>query len=60
MKLRTAYTKNKWNGKIMDQTVHTVPDQNLSIRELLDRHSRGLPLGASENQGQPIVTGKQK
>jgi len=56
MKLRTAYTKNRWKGKKMDQTVHTVPDQNLSIRQLLDRHSRGLPLGASENQGEYFET----
>lgn len=56
MKLRTAYTKNKWKGKKMDQTLNTIPDQNLSIRQLLDRHSRGLPLGASQNQGEYFDT----
>lgn len=40
----------------MDQTVNTIPDQNLSIRQLLDRHSRGLPLGASQNQGEYFDT----
>jgi len=40
----------------MDDTVHTVPDQNLTIRQLLDRHSRGLPLGASQMQGEYFDT----
>lgn len=29
----------------------TVPDQNLSIKELLVRHSRGIPIGAQFRQG---------
>ena len=56
MKLKNAYTKSKYKGKKMDQTVNTIPDQNLSIRQLLDRHSRGLPLGASQNQGEYFDT----
>ena len=56
MKFRNAYTKSKYKGKKMDQTVNTIPDQNLSIRQLLDRHSRGLPLGASQNQGEYFDT----
>jgi len=56
MKLRNAYTKSKYKGKKMDPTVNTIPDQNLSIRQLLDRHSRGLPLGASQNQGEYFDT----
>lgn len=56
MKFKNAYTKSKFKGKKMDQTVNTVPDQNLSIRQLLDRHSRGLPLGASQNQGEYFDT----
>ena len=56
MKLRNAYTKSKYKGKKMDQTVNTIPDQNLSIRQLLDRHSRGLPLGASQKQGEYFDT----
>jgi len=55
-KINNAYSKSKYKGKIMDQTVHTIPDQNLSIRQLLDRHSRGLPLGASQNQGEYFDT----
>jgi len=56
MKFKNAYTKSKYKGKKMDQTVNTIPDQNLSIRQLLDRHSRGLPLGASEKQGEYFDT----
>lgn len=56
MKFRNAYTKSKYKGKKMDQTVNTIPDQNLSIRQLLDRHSRGLPLGATNHQGEYFET----
>ena len=56
MKFKNAYTKSKFKGKKMSQEVNTIPDQNLSIRELLDRHSRGLPLGASQKQGEYFDT----
>ena len=56
MKFKNAYTKSKFKGKKMSQEVNTLPDQNLSIRELLDRHSRGLPLGASQKQGEYFDT----
>ena len=60
MKFKNAYTKSKFKGKKMSQEVNTIPDQNLSIRQLLDRHSRGLPLGGSENQGEYVETGIQR
>lgn len=56
MKFKTAYSKSKYKGKKMSDEVLTVPDQNLSIRTLLDRHSRGLPLGASQRQGEYFDT----
>tara|TARA_B110000483_G_C17934878_1_gene442268 strand:- start:118 stop:474 length:357 start_codon:yes stop_codon:yes gene_type:complete len=56
MKFKTAYSKSKYKGKKMSNEVLTVPDQNLSIRTLLDRHSRGLPLGASQKQGEYFET----
>lgn len=31
-------------GKVFDQPSMTVPDQSLTIRQILDRYSRGLPL----------------
>lgn len=33
-------------GPESDPTQVTVPDQNLTIRQLLDNHSRGLPPGS--------------
>lgn len=29
----------------------TVPDQSMSLRTLLDRHSRGMPFGVAQNAG---------
>ena len=43
--------KNKDMGKSM-----TLPDQNLTIQELLERHSRGVPLGAVDKQGEYFDT----
>ena len=43
--------KNKDMGKSM-----TLPDQNLTIKELLDRHSRGVSLGAPDLQGEYFDT----
>tara|TARA_B100000427_G_C15119975_1_gene425397 strand:+ start:96 stop:470 length:375 start_codon:yes stop_codon:yes gene_type:complete len=34
----------------------TLPDQNLTIGELLDRHSRGVSLGAVDKQGEYFDT----
>jgi hypothetical protein len=45
----SGYKKNM--GKSM-----TLPDQNLTIKELLDRHSRGVPLGAVDRQGEYFDT----
>ncbi len=49
-------------GKTMDTTQHTVPDQHMSVRELLANHARGLPIHAQTNEGKyfgteiPIIT----
>ena len=58
MKFKTQFTKTYKGskGKKMSNEVLTVPDQNLSVRELLDRHSRGLPIGASAKDGQYFDT----
>ena len=59
MKIRHQFNSEETfcKGKFFDTTtVHTVPDQNMSIRTLLDRHSRGLPLGASAKQGEYFDT----
>lgn len=33
-----------YEGQIIDQPSETVPDQTMSIRTILDRYARGLPL----------------
>jgi len=33
-----------YQGQIIDQPSETVPDQTMSIRTILDRYARGLPL----------------
>ena len=53
---RTQYNSPVHTGKIMDSTLLTQPDQNMSIKDLLDRHSRGLPLGATQQQGEYFDT----
>ena len=53
---RTQFTNYNETGKIMDASILTLPDQNLSIRELLDKHSRGIPLGVTENKGEYFDT----
>ncbi len=53
MKLNKQFTEayKGSKGKTMDQTIHTQPDMTMSIRDLLDRHSRGLPLTTNERKG---------
>lgn len=52
MKLATSHYK----GKKMDTTTQTVPDQNMGIRELLNRHTRGVPLGVNSRKGEYFDT----
>jgi hypothetical protein len=58
MKIRTQFQEAENSsgydndpGKTM-----TVPDQGLTITELLDRHSRGVSLGATDRQGEYFDT----
>jgi hypothetical protein len=53
---RTQYNTSAFTGKKMDSTLLTQPDQNMSIKDLLDRHSRGLPLGATQQKGEYFDT----
>ena len=58
MKIRKQFSKKykgtPWKGKPGKSI--TVPDQNLTISELLDRHSRGVSLGAPEIKGEYFDT----
>ena len=43
-------------GKKMDNKLNTIPDQTKTIRELLDNHSRGIPLGVNDQKGEYFDT----
>lgn len=48
------YKGSPWKGKPGKSL--TLPDQNLTIGELLDRHSRGVSLGAPDLKGEYFDT----
>ena len=56
--------RTQFSGKIFQSSGYkkkmgksmTLPDQNLTIKELLDRHSRGVSLGAPDLQGEYFDT----
>jgi hypothetical protein len=56
--------RKQFTGKTLQSTSYkqkpgktmTVPDQNLTIAELLDRHSRGVSLGAPDLKGEYFDT----
>lgn len=50
--IRTQFQINENSTYIVDKETLTVPDQTLTIKELLDRHSRGLPLGVTQQKGE--------
>lgn len=58
MNLRKQFTAGYEGtpGPSPDQTLVTQPDMTMSIRDLLDRHSRGLPLTTNERQGEYFDT----
>lgn len=58
--IRTSLNYNYLDNqrKIFTQPSQTIPDQTMSIREILERHSRGLDLGGQkesifEEDGEP-------
>jgi len=59
IKKRSVYTNKKYQSsgfkKKMGKSM-TLPDQNLTIAELLDRHSRGVSLGAPDLKGEYFDT----
>jgi len=58
MKLRKQFTAGYegTSGPSPDTTLMTQPDMTMSIRELLDRHSRGLPLTTNQRTGEYFDT----
>lgn len=55
MQVRTWFNKPIYKGEKNDMPSMTVPEQAMSIREILDRFSRGLPLGG---QRVPVYNGE--
>lgn len=58
MKLRKQFTAGYEGtpGPSPDTTLMTQPDMTMSIRDLLDRHSRGLPLTTNQRNGEYFDT----
>lgn len=53
----TQFTNTpNYKGKKMSDELNTVPDQTLTIRNLLDNHTRGIPLGVSTRVGEYFDT----
>jgi hypothetical protein len=58
-KLRKQFQKKSWTSsghKLKQGKSMTLPDQNLTITQLLDRHSRGVSLGAPQKTGEYFDT----
>lgn len=57
--MKKHITKNVYDHTVhtyvKDSTSQTVPDQTLTMRQLLDRYSRGIPIG---NAKTPIYDGE--
>jgi hypothetical protein len=49
----TQFTNTpNYKGKKMSDELLTIPDQTLTIRNLLDNHTRGIPLGVNTRVGE--------
>lgn len=55
MTVRSILNYQPGLGEINDQPSNTIPDQTLSIKEILNRYARGLPIGG---QKFPIYEGE--
>lgn len=60
MKVRTWLNSPTWlpqeQGEINTRPSITIPDQSMTVREILDRHSRGIPI---TGQGVPQFLGDE-
>jgi CRISPR/Cas system-associated endonuclease/helicase Cas3 len=53
----TQFTNTpNYKGKKMSDELLTIPDQTLTIRNLLDNHTRGIPLGVNTRVGEYFDT----
>lgn len=52
MRVNTQYNQQPYTGRIMTQVSRTLPDQSISIKELITRSRNGLPVMG--NSKEPI------
>lgn len=56
MKIRNIFNAHEFtDNEVISEPSQTIPDQTMSIRELVKRYASGLPLGGSNN---PIYEGE--
>jgi hypothetical protein len=56
MKIRNMFNASEFNDdEINNEPSATIPDQSMSVRELLQRYANGLPLGGGK---EPIYEGE--
>lgn len=58
MKFKTNYTAHEWpvKGEINTLPSKTVPDQSLSVKQIMERYAQGLPL---EGVRTPVYLGEE-
>lgn len=55
IKFNRNYGPRVWSSPVIAGLSQTVPDQHMTIREILDRHMRGLPMKGTVRE--PLYTG---
>jgi len=56
MKIRNIFNAHEFtDNEVISEPSQTIPDQSMSVRELLQRYASGLPLGGSK---EPIYEGE--
>ena len=48
MKIYSILNRPNYQGRKLPGNSETIPDQTMSIREILERHSKGLPISDSK------------
>ena len=48
--IKTYFNAKPYEGKVFTMPSETIPDQSLTMRQILDRYARGLPLDAKVPQ----------
>lgn len=54
--VKTMFTAEPWKGQVFTMPSLTVPDESLSVKEIMARYANGLPLGG---QKVPVYHGEE-